>query len=73
MTEGQRESLELEFGQQQGKVHLFSEVFTGETYDIPDPFENPEDAPESVGVEIYNLVTAGYPRLAGIVQKIGTV
>jgi len=73
MTEGQRESLELEFGQQKGRVHLLSEIFAGETYDIPDPFEKLEDTPESIGAEIYNLVRSGYPRLVGMIQQMGNV
>lgn len=60
MSEGQRESILIEFPQMDGRISLLSEVCEGLTYEIPDPVEKIDETPEELGDEICKLVTDGF-------------
>jgi protein-tyrosine-phosphatase len=70
MTESQREALILDFHQDERKIHLLSQVFAGEDYDIPDPYEKVDDTPEEIGREIHTLINSGFKRFVKVVKDL---
>jgi protein-tyrosine phosphatase len=60
MSEGQRESILIEFPHVDGRISLLSEVCEGLTYEIPDLVEKIDETPEELGDEICSLVTNGF-------------
>jgi protein-tyrosine-phosphatase len=64
MERGQKEALENEFPQADGKVHLLSEVAKGSAYDIPDPLLSA--SPADGYIEIAELVHAGVDRICAL-------
>jgi protein-tyrosine phosphatase len=73
MTESQREALILDFHQDEQKIRLLSQVFAGEDYDIPDPYDKVDDTPEEIGREINTLINSGFKRFVQIVNEMEPV
>ncbi len=63
MTDGQREAITLEFTQARNKTFLFSEITTGQSYDIPDPVTTADEEPQEIAEEIFSLIDAGFNQI----------
>lgn len=63
MSDGQKESISLEFPEAADRIFLLSDICTGEIYDIPDPILTTDDTPEVVGTEICSLLDTGFEKI----------
>lgn len=63
MTADQLESLGCEFEESKPKLVLFSEICSGQVYDIPDPITCVDESPEIVGGEICALIESGFQQI----------
>jgi len=68
MQAGQREALQVEFPETDGKIILLSETADGIAYDIPDPFDE-VDSHQDLAEEICSLVKRGYNRIIDLARK----
>ena len=74
MEMGHKEALQVEFPSLRERIHSFSEAVDGRAYDIPDPFDNQGQLDNSVGLDIYKLVTTKYENIMRLTQRVtGTV
>ena len=74
MEMGHKEALQVEFPGLRGRIYSFSEAVDNRCYDIPEPFDNQGHVDNSVGVDIYKLVTTKYENIMRLTQRVtGTV
>jgi protein-tyrosine phosphatase len=74
MEMGHKEALQVEFPGLRGRIYSFSEAVDNRCYDIPDPFDNQGHVDNSVGVDIYQLVTMKYENIVQLTKRVaGTV
>ncbi len=62
MEEGHKEALQVEFPFAQDKTYLFSQIFLGSIYDIPDP-AGARDETKVILQEMVNLIRTGYANI----------
>jgi protein arginine phosphatase len=72
MQAGQKEALMTEFPELQPKIHLFSEVVEGRSYDIPD-FLSSEQELEEVAQELNALIRRGLDSICTLAARLSTI
>jgi protein-tyrosine phosphatase len=70
MEMGHKEALQVEFPGLRDRIHSFSEAVDNRRYDIPDPFDAQGNIDNSVGVDIYKLVTKKYENIIRFTKRI---
>lgn len=74
MEMGHKEALQVEFPGLRGRIYSFSEAVDNRYYDIPDPFDNQGHVDNSVGMDIYKLVTTKHKNIVQLAKRVaGTV
>jgi protein-tyrosine-phosphatase len=71
MERGHKEALQVEFPQQAGKIHLFSEM-VGLVYDIQDPIGGTMEDFRNTLEEVEQILTDGFPRIKQLAQSQGS-
>lgn len=62
MEAGQVEAMQTEFSSAAYKIHLLTEIVSGISYNIPDPFVSDVVSSE-ISNEIYDLIKGGFDRI----------
>ena len=70
MEMGHKEALQVEFPGLRGRIYSFSEAVENRRYDIPDPFDDQRHIDNSVGVDIYKLVTMKYKNIVRLTKRV---
>ncbi len=68
MTRHHLEAIQAEFPDVQGRVYLLSQLVNRD-FDIEDPYGGNPDDYELCASELQNILTDGYDRLAGLVDR----
>jgi protein-tyrosine phosphatase len=73
MEMGHKEALQVEFPSLRDRIYSFSEAVDNRCYDIPDPFDNQGKVDNSVGVDIYKLVTTKYENIVQLAKRVAGI